>query len=646
MAQSQKFLVDLDLQGNKLKNVVLGTTTGTANGAIWFDAATGLVKFIDAAGATQSVAAQSFVASAVADEAADRASEITRVEGLVSAEEAARILAVNAVAADLADEVTNRGVAVSAVAADLADEVTARQNAVSNVASDLADEVTARQTAVSNVASDLADEVTARQNAVSNVASDLSDEVTARQNADSALDLRVTAVEADLAALDTNFATDASVVAAVETETNRALAAEAAINDSVTAVQENLDDEVLARQNAVTAVQENLDDEVLARQNAVTGVQENLDDEVVAREAAVAAVANDLADEVANRGTAITGVQNNINDEAARALAAEGQIASDLADELVNRELQFNSVADAVDAEIARALAAELAISDRVTDLEDATSTYALASVVSSDFASEAARADAYADAAAATAEANAIAHADLIAQGLNVKEAVRTIIMNSSGGVSAVTQATTGTYTAYSKLVPAEIGFEIDPNDEGVELAIGDHVIYMDIENSFSAVIYTVAAGAWTVREDWANDTTKAGSFVYVAEGAYTGTSWAAFDASESIVAFTQLTGIPSLYVADPTINLEADGLGISVNTDFLIEMLGFARKATGLITIGSGTTHTISHSLGQDVVVSIRKSSTNEIVQAHVVCNANSITITLNANPADSALLVTIIG
>ena len=37
---------------------------------------------------------------------------------------------------------------------------------------------------------------------------------------------------------------------------------------------------------------------------------------------------------------------------------------------------------------------------------------------------------------------------------------------------------------------------------------------------------------------------------------------------------------------------------------------------------------------------------SITNEIVQAHVVCNANSITITLNANPADSALLVTIIG
>jgi hypothetical protein len=645
MAQSQKFLVDLDLQGNQLKNVVLGTTTGTANGAIWFDAATGLVKFIDAAGATQTIAPKSYVNSAVADEAADRSSEITRVEGLVSAEEAARILAVDAVAADLADEVTNRGLAVSAVAADLADEVTARENAVSNVASDLADEVTARQTAVSNVASDLSDEVTARQNAVSNVASDLSDEVTARQDADSALDLRVSAVESDLAALDTNFATDAQVASAVQVETDRALLAEAAINDSVTAVQENLDDEVLARQNAVTAVQENLDDEVLARQNAVTAVQENLDDEVIAREAAVSAVANDLADEVSARQTAVSGVANDLADEVSRAQLAEGAIASDLADEVTARGLAVSGLAaDLMDESTTRSNA-DSALDNRVTDLEDATSTYALASVVSSDFASEATRADAYADAAAATAEANAIAHADLIAQGLNVKESVRTIIMNSSGS-GAVTQATTGTYTAYSKLVPAEIGFEIDPSDEGVALAIGDHVIYMDIEASTSAVIYTVQAGAWTVREDWANDTTKAGSFVYVSEGAYGVTSWAAYDVSESSVSFTQLTGFAGLYVADASLNLEADGLGISVNTDYLIEMIGFARKATGLITIGSGTTHTISHALGQDVAVSIRKSSTNEIVQAHVVCNANSITVTLNANPADSALLVTIIG
>jgi len=645
MAQSQKFLVDLDLQGNQLKNVVLGTTTGTANGAIWFDAATGLVKFIDAAGATQSVAAQSFVANAVADEAADRSSEITRVEGLVSAEEAARILAVNAVAADLADEVTARGVAVSAVSADLADEVTARQNAVSNVASDLADEVTARQNAVSNVASDLADEVTARQNAVSNVASDLSDEVTARQNADSALDLRVSAVESDLAALDTNFATDAQVTAAVQAETDRALLAEAAINDSVTAVQENLDDEVLARQNAVTAVQENLDDEVLARQNAVTAVQENLDDEVIAREAAVSAVANDLADEVSARQTAVSGVANDLADEVSRAQLAEGAIASDLADEVTARGLAVSAVASDLSDEATTRGNADSALDLRVTDLEDATSTYALASVVSSDLASEATRADAYADAAAATAEANAIAHADLIAQGLNVKEAVRTIIMNSSGS-GAVTQATTGTYTAYSKLVPAEVvGFEIDPNDEGVELAIGDHVIYMDIESSTSAVIYTVQAGAWTVREDWANDTTKAGSFIYVSEGAYVGTSWAAFDATESIVSFTQLTGMPSLYVADSTINLEADGLGISVNIPFLTEMLNFTRKVWFPIAVGSGTTHTLSHSLGQQVAVSIRNMATNQVVQAGVTLNSGSVTIELNESPSQ-ALEVTIIG
>jgi len=630
MAQSQKFLVDLDLQGNQLKNVVLGTTAGTANGAIWFDAFTGLVKFIDETGTVQSIAAKSYVDSAVAGEASDRAAEITRVEGLVSAEEAARILAVNAVAADLADEVTARGVAVSAVSADLADEVTARQNAVSNVASDLSDEVTARQ------------------NAVSNVASDLSDEVTARQNADSALDLRVTAVEADLAALDTNFATDAQVTAAVQVETDRALVAEAAINDSVTAVQENLDDEVLARQNAVTAVQDNLDDEVLARQNAVTAVQENLDDEVIAREAAVSAVANDLADEVSARQTAVSGVANDLADEISRATAAENTISGNLTSEVGRLETSINEVADFLDAEIVNRQSGDSALDTRVTDLEDATSTYALASVVSSDLASEATRADAYADAAAATAEANAIAHADMIAQGLNVKEAVRTIVMQGPGGL---TQALTGTYTAFSKVTyTIEDEFVFDPTDVGVALAVGDHVIVTDYEGSSAGGIYTVQSGAWTLREDWDNDTTKAGSFVYVIEGWYAGTSWASYEITEGPTApyynFTQLTGIPSLYVEDASINLSADGYGISVNTDYLVEMVGFARKATGLITIGSGTTHTISHALGQDVVVAIRKSSTNEIVQAQVVCNANSITVTLNANPADSALLVTIIG
>jgi hypothetical protein len=662
VAQSQKFLVDLDLQGNQLKNVVLGTTAGTANGAIWFDALTGLVKFIDAAGTTQSIAPEAYVDSAVADEAADRASEITRVEGLVSAEEAARILAVNAVASDLADEVSARQTAVSGVASDLADEVTAREAAVANVASDLADEVIARQNAVSNVASDLADEVTAREAAVANVASDLADEVLARESADSALDTRVAAVEADLAALDTNFATDAEVAAAVEVETNRALAAEGVLEEAileevadrqnaVTAVSNDLADEVTARQNAVTAVQENLDDEVLARQNAVTAVQENLDDEVTAREAAVAAVANDLADEVANRGTAITGVQNSIDDEVARAQLAEGAIASDLADEVTARGVAVSAVASDLADEVSRAQSAEFSLDSRLDEVEDTIPTLATVAGVAADIASEATRADAHADAAAAAAEAAAIAHADLIAQGLNVKEAVRTIVVFGPD----FPLVTTGTYTAYSSLIFDFEEMEVVPNpaDMGVALEVGDHVITYELEGSAAGNIYTVQSGAWTLREDWDNDTSKSGSFVFVEEGFYGGTAWASFEITTGPDApyqsWSQMTGTANVY-GDSTINV--NGNEVSVNRQGMVLDHQMARKATATIGNGDDTSFTISHDLGDgnnaatDLVVSVKEVATGALVQAEIVIGTGSVTVTFNSAPATNAMKVTIIG
>ena len=644
MAQSQKFLVDLDLQGNQLKNVVLGTTAGTANGAIWFDALTGLVKFIDAAGTTQSIAPEAYVDSAVADEAADRASEITRVEGLVSAEEAARILAVNAVASDLADEVSARQTAVSGVASDLADEVTAREAAVANVASDLADEVSARQTAVSGVASDLADEVTAREAAVANVASDLADEVLARESADSALDTRVAAVEADLAALDTNFATDAEVAAAVEVETNRALAAEGVLEEAIL-------EEVANRQNAVTAVSNDLADEVLARQNAVTAVQENLDDEVIAREAAVAAVANDLADEVANRGTAITSVQSSIDDEVARAQLAEGAIASDLADEVTARGVAVSAVASDLADEVSRAQSAEFSLDSRLDEVEDTIPTLATVAGVAADIASEATRADAHADAAAAAAEAAAIAHADLIAQGLNVKEAVRTVVVFGQG----FPLVTTGTYTAYSSLIFDFEEMEVVPNpaDMGVALEVGDQVITYELEGSAAGNIYTVQSGAWTLRADWDNDTSKSGSFVFVEEGFYGGTAWASFEITTGPDApyqsWSQMTGTANVY-GDSTINV--NGNEVSVNRQGMVLDHQMARKATATIGNGDDTSFTISHDLGDgnnaatDLVVSVKEVSTGALVQAEIVIGTGSVTVTFNSAPATNAMKVTIIG
>jgi hypothetical protein len=629
---SQKFLVDLDLQGQKIKDFVLGTTVGTENGAIWFDAATGLVKVIDSSGVTQSLSPKSYVDAEVAGEAADRADEITRVEGLITDEASARALAVSGLAADLADEVTARQAAVQNVADDLADETAARQAAVSA-------EATARQNADAAITTAIQNGFTNganRMTAIEGVNTTQNSRLDAVEAANSTQDGRLTAAESDiaslqsdLAALDTDFATDAQVAAAVAVETARAEAAEAAIAS-------DLADEVTARGSEISRVETSinevadfLDAEIQNRQDAVTAVTESLADEVVAREAAVAAVANDLADEVG------------------RATAAEGLIASDLANEVTARQNAVSGVASDLADEATARQNADNALDARIEDLEDATPTYALSATVALDLASEATRADAYADAAALAAENAAKAHADLIAQGLNIKEAVRTVVMQGPG----LTQALTGTYTAFSKVTyTIEDEFVFDPTDVGVALAVGDHVIVTDYEGSSAGGIYTVQSGAWTLREDWDNDTTKTGSFVYVTEGWFAGTSWASYEITTGPLApyqnFTQMTGIPSLYVEDASINLSADGYGISVNVDYLVEMENFARKASGIIAIGSGTSHTISHSLGQDVVVSVRKISTSELVQAQVVCNTGSVVITLNESPADSALKVVIIG
>ena len=630
---SQKFLVDLDLQGQKIKDFVLGTTVGTENGAIWFDAATGLVKVIDSSGVTQSLSPKSYVDAEVAGEAADRADEITRVEGLITDEASARALAVSGLAADLADEVTARQAAVQNVADDLADETAARQSAVSA-------EATARQNADTQIVNTLTSGFTQganRMTAIEGVNTTQNNRLDAVEAANSTQDGRLTAAESDiaslqsdLAALDTDFATDAQVDAAVAVETARAEAAEAAIAS-------DLADEVTARGSEISRVETSinevadfLDAEIQNRQDAVTAVTESLADEVVAREAAVAAVANDLADEVG------------------RATAAEGLIASDLANEVTARQNAVSGVASDLADEATARQNADNALDARIEDLEDATPTYALSATVALDLASEATRADAYADAAALAAENAAKAHADQIAQGLNVKEAVRTVVMQATG----LTQALSGTYTAFSKVAYDFENEEIvfDENDLGVALAVGDHVIVTDWEGSTPGGIYTVQSGAWTLREDWDNDTTKTGSFVFVSEGWFGGTSWASYEITTGPEApyqnFTQMTGMPQLYPADSSISLEADGYGISVNTDYLVAEAGFARKATGLIALDSGTSHTISHSLGQDVVVSIRKISTGELVLASVVCNSGSVSVTLNESNEDSALKVVIIG
>jgi len=584
---SQKFLVDLDLQGQKISDFVLGTTAGTAHGSIWFDAINGLVKFIDATGTTQSFAPKSYVDAEVAAEAAERASEISRVEDLVSDEEAARILADQQLAADLADEVANRQAAVSNVAADLATETSARQAADSALQTTINTMIANNQAYAAGVsAAFTADRA----------------RLTALEAADITLDSRLDAHDGDisdiqgqLAALDTTYATDASVTAAVSAEETRAMGVEAQLQSDLT--------------DATASIEQ---------------LGYDLADEVTNRQAAVSAVANDLADEVSNRQAAVTAVAN------------------DLAAEVTNRQNAVSAVASDLSDEVTRATASESALDSRISSLEADAPSYALASSVSASFAAEEARADAYADAAALAAENNAKAYADLVAQGLNVKEGVRAVIF-TGGGISPQ-PALSGTYTYYS---PA------DNNEElGVALQVGDHVIVTDLDGSVSGGIYTVQSGAWTLREDWDADTTKAGAFVYVAEGWYGGTAWVSLDIMNDpqspVWFFQQMTGVANVGSSDGSILVDGNDITVDVANvaASLVSNEGFARKASALVGNGSNLSYTVTHSLGEDVVVSVKEVSTGALVLASVVCSSTSVVVTFNSAPAQDAMKVVIVG
>lgn len=326
----QKFLVDFDLNGNKLSNVVLGTEAGTAAGAVWFDASTHEIKYISQSGTTQ-VAATASSVSAVADDlavvASDLADEISRalaaegsldsrldtVESTLAAldatyatdaalatEAATRQNVDNQIIAQVTAGFTqggNRMTAIEAVNttqngrldaveasiagldstyatdAALAGSVSALEAADASISAEIVSEAAARTSAVSAVASDLSDEVSRATAAEAGLASDISDEASARAAADSALDVRVSSVEGTLAALDATYATEAEVSAAIAIETS-------------------------AREAAVSGVASDLSDEVSAREAAVSGVASDLASEVSARESAVSAVAGDLASEV------------------------------------------------------------------------------------------------------------------------------------------------------------------------------------------------------------------------------------------------------------------------------------------------------------------------------------------------------------
>lgn len=616
MAQTQKFLVNLDLRGNEIRNVVLGTTSGTAAGAIWFDATTNLVAFVGANGAVQTVAPKSFVEAQVADLQASITTNVAQLSADIAAEASARSAAVSAVAADLASEVSRATAAEALLDAAITSEAAARTAADAALAQDIADEETSRTAADASLQSQI-DDVVADLNALDTTyASDaqLADEATARAAADSALDTRVTATESKNTAQDTAIS---GLTADLATESSTRASADSALDTRVTAVE---------------GVLNNLD--------ASFATEAELSAAVAAEASRAQAAEAGLATDVAANASSIAGVASDLAAETSRAIAAENAITADVAQEVANLQYGINEVADFLDVVNGNMQAADAALDTRVTSLETFSATVVTGVQLTAAMETEVARADAYADAAALAAENNAKAYADLRAQGLNVKEGVKAVVKFADGLGTIPSGA--GQFLAF------------EGDTYPVTLAVGDSVILTDRDGSFSGGIYTVQTGTWTQRADWANDTDKGGSFVFVNDGFYGGSAWASVDieqwnptATEPRWFFQQMTGIPNVFSTDETITLGGPtSADLSVNVAKLVELHAVARKAVATIGDGSATSFTVAHTLGQDVTVSVRDTATGELVMAGVSCGVSSVTIDFASAPSADAYRVVIIG
>jgi len=325
----------------------------------------------------------------------------------------------------------------------------------------------------------------------------------------------------------------------INTESTRALQAEAALGDSITAeaaarvagdaaLSASLTSETNARTAADTALGGRIDTEIADRQAAITTEQtariagdaalrtdldaeiarataaeaaeadarENADDALQAQidsltstaaadlAAAVASLTADIEAEEAARIAADAALQAELDAEEARAAAAE-------AAESAARIAADNALQTEIDAEETRAAAAEAAIAADL-DTEEARALAAEA-VIAADLAAEIARATAAESANLQEAKD----YADAVAQGLSFKSSVDYAFERTSGGFTLPADAVA--FSAANGLAP------------------GNRVLVYGAAHADCGIYVVQAGGAFARAEDMAAGADAAGAYVYV---------------------------------------------------------------------------------------------------------------------------------
>jgi hypothetical protein len=179
----------------------------------------------------------------------------------------------------------------------------------------------------------------------------------------------------------------------------------------------------------------------------------------------------------------------------------------------------------------------------------------------------------------------------------------------------------------------------------DGVAVAANDRVLVKNQSTASGNGVYLAQSGAWTRSADFDASAELLGASVFVSEGTTQGnqqwqlTTDAPLVVGTTALSFAQIGGGAS-YTAGTGISIA--GSVISVNVAVT------ARKASGTVGDGTATTLSFTHNLNtQDVSVSVRQTSNNEVVLADVVANTvNTVQLTFATAPAVGAYRVTVVG